>query len=223
MTLRARSVSLLLGLLGAACTQAGAPCYGVTCGSRYECLANRCAPSGGIPVPRDSERLVLWPTDLYAISAGRVASAPAITLGSDRDGNALLYARFGSSYKGRGEVAAAFLLLTISPSTEPAPEDVPLEVWRLGTDWSTETVSKGARPALSRPMARGIARTSPRSPVRVDVTPIIRELSRTASDAGIAVAANGSHGPGVTLVTTAEGAPRLEVYLDAWGRPASAW
>src|SRR6201999_1074505 len=122
-----RSLLLPLGLLGSACTQAGTPCYGVTCSSRYECLANRCAPSGVIPVPRDAERVVLPPTELSAVSNAGVQAAPAVTLGGDRDGDAFVYARFGSSYKGRADIAAAFLLLTISPGTEPAP-DVPLEV-----------------------------------------------------------------------------------------------
>jgi hypothetical protein len=194
----------------------------VTCGSRYECLANRCAPSGGIPVPRDAERIVLLPTELSAVSDGRVHAAPNITLGSDLDRDAFVYARFGSSYTGRADIAAAFLLLTISPGTEAAP-DVPLEVWTLSGGWSSESVSRGARPALSRPMAHGIARTTPPLPVRVDVTSIVRELARTADDVGIGIAAKGGSGPGVTLVTAAAGAPRLEVYLGAWGRTASAW
>ncbi len=222
MRLSPCSLLLWLGLLGPACTQAGAPCYGVTCGARYECLANRCAPSGGIPVPRDTERIVLSPTELSAVSGGRVQSAPGVTLGGDHDGDSFVYARFGSSYKGRADVTAAFLLLTISPGTEPAP-DVPLEVWRLAASWSTESLSRGARPAFSRPMARGIARTTPPLPVRVDVTSIVRELARNAADDGIGIAARGADGPGVTLVTAAAGAPRLEVYLDAWGRTASTW
>jgi hypothetical protein len=222
MSPRTRSLLLSLGLLGPACTQAGAPCYGTTCGSGYECLANRCAPSGGIPVPRDAERVVLFPTELSAVSDGRVQAAPGVTLGGDGDGDALVYARFGSSYKGRAEIAAAFLLLTISPGTEPAP-DVPLEVWRLSASWSPETVSRGARPPFSHPMARGIARTTPPLPVRIDVTSIVRELARGAADDGVGIAAKGAHGPGVTLVTAAAGAPRLEVYLDGWGRTASAW
>ena len=130
MSPRTRSLLLSLGLLGPACTQAGTPCYGVTCGSGYECLANRCARSGGIPVPRDTERIVLFPTELSAVSDGRIQTAPSITLGGDRGGEAFVYARFGSSYKGRAAVAAAFLFLTIAPGTEPAP-DVPLEVWKL--------------------------------------------------------------------------------------------
>ena len=72
-------------------------------------------------------------------------------------------------------------------------------------------------------MARGIARTTPPLPVRVEVTSIVRELARTAADDGIGIAAKGGNGAGATLVTAAAGAPRLEVYLDAWGRTASTW
>lgn len=218
----ARPLVFAFGVLGTACTRAGSPCYGVTCGTGYECLANRCAPSGGIPVPRDSERIVLLPTALSEVSSGRARFAPTITLGGEHDGDALVYARFGTSYKERAGIAAAFLLLTISPATEPS-DDVPLEVSAVAADWSPETVSRGARPGLTQPTASGIARNSPRSPVRVDVTSIVRELARTPSDHGIAITARGSHGPGVTLVTAASGAPRLEVYLETWGRTASAW
>jgi len=83
-----QSLLVALGLFVPACTQAGTPCYGVTCGSRYECLANRCARSGGIPVPRDAERIVLFPTELSAVSDGRIQTAPSVTLGGDRDGDA---------------------------------------------------------------------------------------------------------------------------------------
>jgi hypothetical protein len=165
---------------------------------------------------------VLLPTELSAVSEGRPRTAPSVTLGSDRDGDAVLYARFGSSYKGKSDIAAAFLLLTIAAGTEPAP-DVPIEVWKLAASWSPETLSRGLRPGLSRPMARGIARTTPPMPVRVDVTSIVRELARASADDGVGIAAKGSRGPGVTVVTAAAGAPRLEVYLDAWGPTASTW
>ena len=206
-------IALSAGLLAFGCSPASSPCYGTTCGAGYECLANRCTVAGGTPVPRDSERVVLAPVELASIAEGRVSSAPTATLGSDRDSSALVYARFGSSYKGRSEIAAAFLLLTIAKGTEPLPDDVPLEVWTLAASWSNDSVARGARPGLSRPMARGIARTTPPSTVRVDVTTIVRELARASTDSGIGIAAGGSHGQGVTLVTRAEGAPRLEVYL----------
>jgi hypothetical protein len=175
-----------------------------------------------VPVARDSERLVLSPVELAVATDGGESSAPAVTLGSARDENASFYVRFGSSYKGR-EVAAAFLLLTVSPGTEPEPEDVPLEVWALGKSWSQASLSRGVVPGRARPMVRGIARSSPPSPVRVDVTRIIRELSRTPADDGVAIVASASHGAGVTLVTSAAGAPRLEVYLARPRRPAGAW
>jgi len=211
-----RAVSLLLavafGVASAACSAGGAPCAGPTCGTGYECLANRCALAGGVPVPRDSERLVLSPIELAVATADHEPSTPEVTLGSAHGGDSFVYARFGSSYKGRAGVAAAFLLLTVSPGTEPT-DDVPLEVWTLAADWSANSIARGARPGFSRPMARGIARTSPALPVRVDVTSIVQQFAQSPGDQGIAVVAGGSHGRGVTLVTAAAGAPRLEVYL----------
>jgi hypothetical protein len=223
----ARAVSICLALCIAChgCARGGAACAGPTCGTGYECLANRCAIAGGVPVPRDSERFVLSPIDLAIATPtpARESSATAVTLGSARGGDAIVYARFGSTYKGRTEIAAAFLLLTVSEGTEPLADDVPLEVWTLATSWSSESVSRGTRPRLSRPMARGIARTSPPSLVRVDVTPLVRELARTPADDGIGIDATGSHGAGVTFSTARAGAPRLEVYLTPPRRTAGAW
>jgi hypothetical protein len=145
-----------------------------------------------------------------------------MTLGNELDRGSFVYARFGADYKGRSEIAAAFLLLTLSSGVEPT-DDVPLEVWTLGRAWSPESVSRGQRPPLSQPMARGLARSSPSSIVRVDVTTVVRALARAPSDDGVAILAASAHGPGVTLMTAAAGAPQLEVYLARTRSAEGAW
>jgi hypothetical protein len=214
--------SCALCLAASACSPRNAACAGPTCGTGYECLANRCEVAGGVPVPRDCDRVVLAPTELAVIAGGQAPSGPAVTLGSALDRDAFVYARFGAGYKGRSEITAAFLLLTLSSGVEPT-DDVGLEVWTIGRAWSPESVSRGVRPPLARPMARGIARSSPASVVRVDVTSVVRTLASSPSDDGVAILADGAHGPGVTLMTAAAGAPQLEVYLTRTRASEGAW
>jgi hypothetical protein len=220
-----RALALVLGALaafpGMACSQRGTACAGPTCGAGYECLANRCAVAGDTPVPRDCERVVVSPVELAALVQGRVGTGSAVTLGRGGDGADLVFARFGAAYKGRAEIAAAFLLLTPIDGVEPSPTDVPLEVWTVASRWSADSLARGVRPAQARPMSRGFARSSPPTVVRLDVTDIVRGLAQSRGDDGIAIVARSTDGPGVTLATTAAGAPRLEVYL-ARGRPAAA-
>jgi hypothetical protein len=215
--------SSVLCLSALSCSSRAVPCAGPTCGAGYECLANRCEVAGGIPVPRDCDRVVLAPVALAVAVDGRTPSGPAVTLGNALDRDAFVYARFGGGYKGRrSEIAAAFLLLTPSSGVEPT-EDVPLEVWTLGRAWSPESVSRGLRPPLAQPMARGLARSSPSSIVRVDVTNVVRALARAPSDDGMAIVADGAHGPGVTLMTAAAGSPELEVYLGRTRSSEGTW
>jgi hypothetical protein len=100
---------------------------------------------------------------------------------------------------------------------------VPLEVRPVDTAWSSDSLARGVRPRDSLPTVTGFARGQPPSVVRVDVTPIVRALARAAADAGIAVRATASSGSGVTLVTAAAGAPRLEVYLERTDLANRAW
>jgi hypothetical protein len=214
------SIWLALGVAIPGCSPGGAACAGPTCGAGYECLANRCAVAGGVPVPRDSERVVLSPIEL--VTSAR-SSAPEVTLASSARRDSFVLARFGSGYKDGSEIAAAFLLLTVTPGTAPVAEDVPLDVWMLDQSWSADSVARGSRPGFSRPVAHGIARTSPTLPVRVDVTHLVRELARNPGDDGLGVVASGASGATVTLVTAAAGAPRLEVYLARPRRAQAAW
>jgi hypothetical protein len=219
-----RGLALLIGAsLAGACSPRGTACAGPTCSTGYECLANRCAVAGDTPVPRDCDRVVVSPIALTAVVDGTVSQGTAVTLGRSTDGESRVYARFGAAYKGRADVAAAFLLLTPADGVEPSPMDVPLEVWTLASSWSRDSVARGVRPAQARPMARGFARSSPPSIVRVDVTAVVRGLAESRGDDGVAIVAGSTEGPGVTVATAAAGAPRLEVYL-ARGRPApGAW
>jgi hypothetical protein len=226
----------------AACSPGVTPCATPVCTAGYECLANRCVPRGADPVPPGTERLVLEPVavavaeprggpGIRGVRQGphgnrrmnRAANAATATLGSGSAEASTLYLRFPNSWKRNGVVAAAFLVLSPSGGTEPGSEDVPILVSAIGDSWSMAGIGEGRLPFLTPPRAAGLARGSPRTLVRVDVTRVVRALSNTPWDDGIAVTAASSvnaWSPGVTL-STGGGAgetPRLELYLDGTSR-----
>lgn len=213
-----RSLLVALAALTLGCAPARGPCASPACGAGYECLANRCVPSGGEPVPPGSRRVSLEPS---AVGVASGTGPSAATLGGAT--SSALYLRFDPSWKSEGAVSAAFLLLETMDGTSPSPRDVPLEVWLVGSPWSAERTRRGSRPALRGPRSTGYARTSPRAIVRIDVTRLARELARRRDDEGLAVTAPASDGPGVVLSTgTAGPPPRFELYL-AEDRSGGAW
>src|SRR3954468_10107754 len=91
--------SCVLCLVALSCSPRSVACAGTTCGTGYECLANHCEVAGGIPVPRDCDRVVLAPIELAIAADGRTPSGPAVTLGNELDRGSSVYARFGADYK----------------------------------------------------------------------------------------------------------------------------
>lgn len=154
---------------------------------------------------------------------GQSAETTTVTLGGGARPDSALYLRFASGYKSVGDVAAAFLLLTPAPGTETREDDVSLQVTPVASAWSTDSLARGERPKTSTPAVTGLARTRPASLVRIDVTEVVQTLARAPADAGMAVTAAGSHGAGVTLVTAAADAPRLDVYLAQSSTSRTPW
>jgi hypothetical protein len=81
--------------------------------------------------------------------------------------------------------------------------------------WTPDELTWLKQPSVVPPSSSGIARSSPPSPLRIDVTEIVSYLrEHTESDFGIALkSGSGEHG-GASFATGASGgrAPRLEVY-----------
>ena len=176
----------------------------------------------------DSERLVLEPTAISVVSAGARADPSAlpgtVTLGGEAEGAAAMYLRFAPEWVSYAAVESAFLLLEPMPSTLVDREDVEVVVWRVSEDWNAAEVSWRSQPDVSPPRARGIARSSPPSTLRIDVTNVVRYLKEhRRSDHGIAVKASAQGAHGATYATGATGdvGPRLEVYVHAAGAPGS--
>ena len=79
-----------------------------------ECLANRCVPSGGEPVPANTRRRVYEPKALAVLHASAEAEPglpPAIVLGSQAQGPSAVYLSFGTLPFAPDTIDSAFLVL----------------------------------------------------------------------------------------------------------------
>lgn len=214
-----RSSSLIAALVALACSPGPEPCITPgTCAKGDECLANRCVPAGGAPVPAGTERIVLEPRAIAVVSSrGQSRSLPGtVVFGSRAEGSSVIYLGFPTVRSKRHRIASAFLLLEPMPDTPVSRQDVTVHAWRVGQRWSPNNVTWLQQPKLLPPTSRGIARASPPSELRIDVTELERFVAqRERNDWGIALEASGGNGFGVTYSTGvyAAPAPRLELYL----------
>lgn len=212
-----RWFALLVLFSASSCAGAPTPCAGARgCPVGRECLASRCAIEGGAPVPPETRRFLLRPSALAIASrAPTVGVAPSVTLGARASAPSALYLRFEQPWRA-GRIRAAFLLLEPLPGALAGP-DVSLEVWRTSRNWSASAFRWSEQPGFAPPFARAIGRAAPPTPVRVDVTEIVRHFAQHPSaDFGFAVRASEEADAGITLSTGVDGgsAPRLDVYTD---------
>lgn len=197
------------------CAARPTPCAGPTCPAVGECLANRCVPKGTEPVDPASTRLVLRPKRIAVVTRETAPGLPmTVTLGDAARGPVTLLLDFGDSWKDVADVDAAFLLLEPTPKTGVS-DDIEVHVWRINDPWDEARVRWATQPALGIPGTRGIARFSPPTDLRVDVTPLIRFLRDETVDHGLALVAKTNAAGGATYWTGVGGGrgPRLELYV----------
>lgn len=204
-----------LALLASACGSAPKPCLGARgCPSGTECLASRCVLEGSVPVDADTERVLLRPIAIaVATDEATDGVGPTVTLGNPAR-EAALYVRFPAA-RHEGTLEAAFLLLDQSAGVVTGP-DLELEVSRAAEAWSGPLFSWSEQPGFSPPSARGLARSTPEVPIRVDVTDLLDFVADHPNrDHGFAIRALEATGPGLTLNTGVAGGvpPRLDLYF----------
>lgn len=217
--MRCSHAALLLSVLATsgACHRGPTPCVSASvCGDGLECLANRCVPSGGEPVSPKAIRAVLEPTRLAVVSAQIEPGAlpTVVTFGSHARGATRLLLEFRDSLQLR-EVEAAFLLLDPASGVARGNEDVTVEAFRLADAWDDAALSWVRAPRRLLPSATGIARPSPPTPLRIDVTNIVRYLAaHPEAHRGLLLSAGAGAGAGVSFSTGIAGGqgPRLELY-----------
>jgi hypothetical protein len=209
----------LLAGCGAAADDA-APCAGAgVCGPGY-CVAGRCRAADALPSRIDARRLLLSPEDIAVLASrgGGAATAgipDAVALGRASSGDVVLLLRFAATWRDDTEIESAFVVLDPLAGAPPAARAVTLEVARILEPWRSETATWGRQPRLSIPTTAAVVRRRPAVPLRIDVTPLVRDWARRrGDDHGIAILAPGGDAVGVAYAMgISQGAgPRLEVY-----------
>lgn len=199
------------------CSAADAP--GSGCEQGRACVAGRCRPTEAPPSPADAVRVVLAPVDLAVVAARGPESGElpdVVTLGRGSSGAVVMLFRFSATWRDDAEVASAFLVLETLEGTPPATSPITLEMARVLEPWQPGVVSWGRQPRMAVPKTAGTVRPRATAPLRVDVTPLVREWGRrSADDHGIALLARGDDAFGAVVSTgVSQGVgPRLEVYV----------
>jgi hypothetical protein len=211
-----KRVALASSVLYLGCAaQPGGPCAGPTCPDGLECSTNVCAPPLEAPVPEASDRIVVWPTRMAVVSRSSAAPhlPPIATLGARVDGETRWLVDFQPYPAELPRIERALLVLTASPST--GDDDIDLRVFTIHAPWDTLEVRYRSLPSFGRPEARGLARSRPPSPLRVDVTELVRHQALQAEAYGLVIVAEAGPGHGAQYFTGASGGegPRLELYL----------
>lgn len=207
------AAGLLLG-----CAAPPLPCASAgVCPTGQECLANRCVPYGGQPVPQDSQRLLLALEQLgvWAPNERRwQAPQPAVVLGGTGRAARALCLRF-TAPPADVEIHSAFLLLQPVDDAPASGHTLEVLVHQLAGAWPDH----GPPRWYAQILARGSTLAGAELPLRIDVTEWVRSLQRgTGVALGIALAASGESMSGASYHTGSAGAaPVIEVYTTAAG------
>jgi hypothetical protein len=140
--------------------------------------------------------------------------AASVRFGSAGSGPVALYVRFDSKAYSE-DTESAFLLLDPESHSTPS-EDIELEVGRARRAWQGSDFSWAGQPGFTSPVARGVARTHPALPIRIDVTELVRFIAAHPPAAfGFVVRAREKRPFGVSVATGMYGgsAPRLDIYV----------
>ncbi|WP_437675570.1 DNRLRE domain-containing protein [Sorangium sp. So ce131] len=207
----------LSGCGGASASDARVCAGAGVCGAGY-CVAGRCRPADALPSPIDARRVLLPPADLAVLAedAGGAGVPDAVALGREAGGDVVLLLRFAPDFGAGAEIASAFVVLEPTPGAPPAERAVTLEVARILEPWRSDTATWGRQPRLSLPEAAAVVRRRPATPLRIDVTPLVRDWARRRrDDHGIAILAPGSDAVGAAYsMGVSQGVgPLLEVYV----------
>lgn len=207
-----------LGDLGCAASAGlGRVCEG-GCEAGKACFTGRCRATDEAPAPTDTRRVVLAPSDLAVIAAGSLAAAlpETITLGRAEGGTVALLLRFAAPWRDDADVLSAFVVLDPLGSAPPASQPATFEAARILEPWRGDVVSWGRQPRLDLPLLSAVIRAIPGTPVRVDVTGLVRDWAkRRADDHGLALLVHGEDpiGSAFTMGVTGGAGPRLEAYV----------
>lgn len=191
------------------------------CETGKSCVIGRCRAPDEAPAAIDTRRVLLAPSAVAVIAATGARSATAevpetIALGRAEGGAVALLLRFEASWRDDAEVLSAFVILDPVDSAPPASLPAVFESARILEPWQPSVVSWGRQPRLDLPRLAAVIRAIPGTPVRIDVTSLVREWpQRRADDHGVALLVHGDDrlGSTFTMGITGGAGPRLEAYV----------
>ncbi len=212
---------LALAALGCAPTAGAVRACAEGCPTGKSCIVGRCRTPDEAPSPPDTRRVLLAPADLAVIASTAlgVPGAPVpetLALGRAGDGSVALLFRFVATWRDDAEVRSAFVLLDPLDGALPPSEGAAFETARILEPWRSSTVSWGRQPRVDLPRLTSVVRPRPGAPVRIDVTPLVRDWSqRLPDDHGIALIVQGTDalGGAYSMGVSSGSGPRLEVYV----------
>jgi hypothetical protein len=214
------AITALASLGCAASDGLGRVCEG-GCDTGKSCVVGRCRAVDEAPAAIDTRRVILAPSD-FAVIAAAGSSPPSpgipetIALGRAEGGTVALLLRFAASWHDDAEVLSAFVVLDPVESAPPAATPAVFESARILEPWQPAVVSWGRQPRLDLPKLAAVIRAIPGTPVRVDVTALVRAWSsRRADDHGLALLVHGDDrlGSAFSMGVTGGAGPRLEAYV----------
>lgn len=224
-----RSSSAVVCAVAALAALAGAPgcaasdglgrlCEG-GCEEGKSCVIGRCRAPDEAPAPADTRRVVLAPSELAVIAAGSASSSlvpETVALGRAEGGTVALLLRFAATWRDDSDVLSAFVILDPVDSAPPAAQPAIFEAARILEPWQAAVVSWGRQPRLDLPKLAAVVRAIPGTPVRIDVTGLVRAWAkRDADDHGLALLVHGDDrlGSAFSMGITGGAGPRLEAYV----------
>ena len=193
----------------------------VACEPGHTCVAGRCRLADAPVSPQDALRFVVAPVDLAVVASGGSGAGgldvpDAVTLGRASSGTVVMLFRFAATWRDDAEIVSAFVVLDPLDGVPLGAAPITFEMARIAEAWQPGVVSWGRQPRLDVPKVAGTQRARPSVPLRVDVTPLVREWAQRArEDHGLALLARGEDAYGTVVSTGASRGtgPRLEVYV----------
>jgi hypothetical protein len=206
-----------LAALTTACVSHPTPCAAANaCSDGLECLANRCVPVGGEPVPQQDQRqlLQLEQVGVWSRAQRDHGLPPTVVLGEAGDNSSRFILRFAAPSPAL-QIDAAFLLLYPLPDAPPAGRDLQFQFHPLSAPWSGD----GAPQQDGRIAAVGRMQPAAPFPLRIDVTELVQRMQQSPrQNYGFLIDTDTTTLPGASYQTgTAGGAPQLEVYAHPAG------
>jgi hypothetical protein len=182
------------------------------------CVAGRCQPGGRVVMQEaETRRLVFAPVDVAYIRRGEDAHdgvVPSVfTLGSARDGSAMLLLRFAVSLPEGTRIPEAYVILERTDATESDPTPIGLHAARILDPWDARSVSWARQPRIDDARTPVTTVSLARTRVRIDVRDLVRRWRlHDRADQGIAIVADGASRTGMAFALSptdiADDAPR---------------